>query len=249
MYEQLPPPCGAGEPDTLSRTASHQSATGPTSLTCRRATHTCALRSNTSDPTAGELTTYWQIGSGTAFHRQDPVPIEQSRFRHHGDDRGRRSHLRAALTRRVKCWGRNHEGQVGDGSTTVRYTPTLGARTLERHRDFGVATFTPVRGSRTAPSSVGGTTSTAGSVTARPRPDSPPPRCPDSRASRDRSGTGTAPARVLDDATVKCWGYNTIAVSWATASTTRPTHPQRVTGLSNVTAIAAGRTAHLRDPR
>jgi len=65
-----------------------------------------------------------QLGDGTTTQRIAPVPVEGARQRYGGVTMGEGHACARTINGRVSCWGNNANGQLGDGTTTNRLTPT-----------------------------------------------------------------------------------------------------------------------------
>ncbi len=69
---------------------------------------------------------YGQLGDGSLSNRFGPTPVAgQFTFASLGIGSGRSHSCGIATDGKTYCWGRNFEGQLGDGSRTNRSTPTL----------------------------------------------------------------------------------------------------------------------------
>ncbi len=65
-----------------------------------------------------------QLGDGTLANRQTPTAVSIARGRRGGLAR-RRAHMRAPQRAgALRCWGRNAESQLGDGTVDARVSPT-----------------------------------------------------------------------------------------------------------------------------
>ena len=84
--------------------------------------HTCALL-NTGAVRCWGSNTFGQLGDNSTTQRNTPVDVSGLSSGVTSIGVGT-SHTCAVLsTGAAKCWGRNHAGQLGDGSTTQRLTP------------------------------------------------------------------------------------------------------------------------------
>jgi len=83
--------------------------------------HTCAI--------ASEAAYCWgsnnsgQVGDGTATDRWLPVPVVGLSSGVVQISGGRFHTCSVDSVSRAKCWGNNLWGQIGDGTTTFRFTP------------------------------------------------------------------------------------------------------------------------------
>ena len=85
--------------------------------------HTCTLFDDGSIRCWGS-NSFGQLGDGTTIERTTPITVDLgSGVSAIGVSSGE-SHTCAVLTdNRVKCWGMNSNGQIGDGTTTDRHIP------------------------------------------------------------------------------------------------------------------------------
>jgi alpha-tubulin suppressor-like RCC1 family protein len=91
--------------------------------------HTCALRLRDSLPTGGSITcwgdnSFGQLGDGTTTNRSTPADVAGLASDAVWVALGRNHTCAVIDTTGVQCWGRNHGGQLGDGTTTDRSTPS-----------------------------------------------------------------------------------------------------------------------------
>ena len=85
--------------------------------------HTCALLDDGSIRCWGS-NSFGQLGDGTTIERTSPVPVDLGAGVSAIGVSSGESHTCAVLTdNRVKCWGLNANGQLGDGTTIDRHTP------------------------------------------------------------------------------------------------------------------------------
>jgi alpha-tubulin suppressor-like RCC1 family protein len=202
--------------------------------------HTCAITTGGGVKCWG-YNNYGQLGDGTATTRYTPANVS-----------GLASGVSAlapgydhtcALTSAggVKCWGRNNYGQLGDGTTTTRYTPTnvsglssgVIAIAAGYYHTCAVTTAGQVRcwgyniygqlgdGTTTTkytPNTVSGITSGATAI-----------------------ATGYYHSCAIVSGGAKCWGYNTTYGQLGDGTTTNRYTPVNVTTLSSgVSAIDGG---------
>ncbi len=184
---------------------------------------------------------YGQLGDGTTTNRTAPVDVTGLSASVAAVSAG--YHHACALTTGsgVKCWGLNNNGQLGDGTTTDRYTPvdvtglTSGVAAADAGYGYTCALTTGggvkcwgdnlygqlgdgTTTDRTAPVDVTGLTSGVAAISV---------------------GTNHTCALTTTGG-VKCWGYNYYG-ELGDGTTTNRTAPVDVTGLtSGVAAVSAG---------
>jgi len=238
---------GLGDGTTTNRNTPTQTSSLGTDRTAvaisAGSVHTCAILDDGSVSCWGG-NVYGQLGDGTTTDRNAPTQISSL-----GTDRTAVAitagdfHTCAILDDgSVSCWGYNIKGQLGDGTTTNRNTPTqtssLGAdRTAvaitggdyhtcailddgsvscwgyNGNGQLGDGTTTDSRNTPTQTSSLG-TDRTAVAITAE----------------------GPSTCAILDDGSVSCWGYNAYGQLGDGTTTNRNTPTQ-------TSSLGSGRTA------
>ncbi len=183
--------------------------------------NTCALLATGAVKCWG-YNEYGQVGDSTTTNRLTPTDVN-------GLSSGVTAitttwaHTCALLaTGAIKCWGYNGQGQVGDGTTIVRYTPT-GVTGLSS--GVGPTTTTTTTTTTTvAPTSTSTTTVTPTSIT--PATSSPPntntPTTVATDVSVAQTTTKTTPPTASTTTTAVSLSTTT-TVSPATTTTTQPT--------------------------
>ena len=83
---------------------------------------TCAITEDQTLRCWGD-NTYGQIGDGTQLPRYAPQPIRELAHRVRSVTVGATSACAVTLAGKAYCWGRNDQGQLGDGTTTDRSSP------------------------------------------------------------------------------------------------------------------------------
>jgi alpha-tubulin suppressor-like RCC1 family protein len=212
--------------------------------------HTCAILDNGSVSCWGP-NNFGQLGDGT--NTPDLVRNTPTQTSSLGTDRtavaisAGRYHTCALLDDgSVSCWGRNFFGQLGDGTTTDRNTPTqissLGTdRTAvaisagERHTcaildDGSVSCWGGNNGGR-----LGDGTTTDRNT---PTPTSSLGTGRTAIAITVGEGLGSHTCAILDDGSVSCWGYNTYGQLGDGTDTLRNTPTQTSSLGTDRTAVA-----------
>ncbi|MFA6908210.1 MAG: hypothetical protein WC263_05280, partial [Candidatus Micrarchaeia archaeon] len=85
--------------------------------------HSCAIRANDSSILCWGYNVYGQLGDGTTASSYNPVKVnDASNFTRVSTSGGHTCAIRANDSA-VLCWGRNENGELGDGTATEHYTP------------------------------------------------------------------------------------------------------------------------------
>jgi alpha-tubulin suppressor-like RCC1 family protein len=84
--------------------------------------HTCAVTSSVGIKCWGE-NTYGQLGDGTHTYKNTPVDMVVLTSGVASISSGGDYTCAVTTSGGVKCWGWNYSGQLGDGTTTYRYSP------------------------------------------------------------------------------------------------------------------------------
>ena len=227
---------------TTSRSYAPTEVVGLTGVTQIVAYHdnTCALLGSGSVKCWGE-NSYGQIGDGTTTDRSVPTQVTGLTSGVVQISTSIDNSCAVLSSGVVKCWGRNRFGQIGDGTTTDRYTPTqvtglsFGATQVTAEGSYACAVLTNgsvscwgynsfgnlgdgTTTNRYIPTQVLGLTSGVSQIIAR-------------------SYTACA---LLTSGSVKCWGYNSDG-QIGDGTTTDRYAPKQVTGLtSGVERISVG---------
>jgi alpha-tubulin suppressor-like RCC1 family protein len=83
---------------------------------------TCAITSDRTLRCWGD-NTFGEIGDGTNLPRYAPVPVSDLAGRVRGVAVGRWSTCAVTMAGKAYCWGRNDQGQLGDGTLINRASP------------------------------------------------------------------------------------------------------------------------------
>jgi alpha-tubulin suppressor-like RCC1 family protein len=203
--------------------------------------HTCAVTSDRTVKCWG-ANSAGQVGDGTTSPRLTPTPVvalTNVTAITAGSDHTCAT-TRYSFLSTVKCWGNNEQGQLGDGTTTRRLTPTeiTGLTNV-------TATITS-GGGHTCATTTSGTATCWGSnywgelgdgTTGTNR------LTPTAVTGLTNTATITAggghTCATTTSGTTKCWGYNGHGQVGDGTTTQRPT-PTAVTGLTNAATITAG---------
>jgi alpha-tubulin suppressor-like RCC1 family protein len=191
--------------------------------------HSCALTARNGVKCWG-LNSNGQLGNGSVATQAVPANVDGLSNGIAAVSAGGQHTCALTMTGGVKCWGYNHHGQLGDGTTTDRLTPTdvLGLATgvvAITGRDFHSCALMAAGGVKcwgTTPTDVSGLTSGVVAVAAG-------------------GGLVSTHSCALNTAGgVKCWGYNNYGQLGDGTLTAQPT-PVDVYGLtSGVASIATG---------
>ena len=141
------------------------------------------------------------------------------------------SHVCAVASGTVKCWGENSNGGIGDGSATLRTSPTTATGVT------GITEVTAGGGFTCAREAVGGTAQCWGYNISGMLADG---TTMERRTAVSAAGVSSAveivagdfhSCSVASDSTVKCWGSNDRSQLGFTTSLTYQPFPSSVAGL------------------
>ena len=172
--------------------------------------HTCALGGNGRAFCWG-FNSFGQLGDGTTTRRLTPVPVPALGWQNHAISAG--FYHSCALDRngRAFCWGYNSWGQLGDGTTIARLTPTRvqtprrGMTDITTGSEHSCAITRPGRvicWGRDSSGQLGDGSGTVQLTPVRARTRS-------GRPIQAVSGRGLHSCAVLSVGVVRCWGQNT----------------------------------------
>jgi alpha-tubulin suppressor-like RCC1 family protein len=204
--------------------------------------HTCALTTGGGVQCWGH-NEYGQLGDGTTNDRLTPVDVSGLTSSVQAISAG--NYHTCALTRggRVKCWGRNEYGQLGDGSQNDRLTPVdvIGLTSVVQAISAGgehTCALTTSGGVKCWGSNVHGQLGDSTQIS-RPWPGPGGVTGLNSGVQAISAGWDHTCALTTGGG-VKCWGYNGYGQLGDSTTIWRP-WPRDVSGLtSGVQAIAAG---------
>ncbi|MDW8145466.1 MAG: carboxypeptidase regulatory-like domain-containing protein [Roseiflexaceae bacterium] len=226
--------------------------------------HTCALSTNRTVWCWGE-NAYGQLGDGTNTDR--PVPVMVNGLNNVTGIAAGTDHTCAVLTDgTVRCWGRNHSGQLGDGSTTDRPAPapvngltnvtslaagpnyTCAVLAGGTVRCWGTNSSTPavvpgLAGVMDVAASAGHTCAllSDGTVQCWSVTSLVPGLVNGLSGVIDLAGGWLHTCAVLNNGTMRCWGANWYGQLGDGSTTSYPTTPATVSGLSGASKASAGR--------
>ena len=202
--------------------------------------NTCALLGSGSVKCWGE-NSYGQLGDGTTIDRSVPTQVTGLTSGVVQISTSIDNSCAVLSSGVVKCWGRNRFGQIGDGTTTDRYTPTqvtglsLGATQVTAEGSYACAVLTNGSVSCWGYNSLGNLGD--GTTTNRYTPTQVLGLTSGVSQVIARSYTACA---LLTTGSVKCWGYNNNGQIGDGTTTDRYT-PTQVSGLtSGVERISVG---------
>jgi len=218
--------------------------------------HTCALSGSNGVVCWGD-NQFGQMGDGTTTMRTTPTAVSGLGSGVVTIAAGWRHTCALTTTGRVKCWGYNASGQLGDGTTVDRLTPVdvcaTGALPPCVALLFGVSALTAGSSHTCAVSSTGGATCWGsnsngalgdGTTVGRPTPVDvcdvtvtvPPPCAPANnnvlRAIGSVDGGNEHTCAVKTTGALFCWGRNTSG-ELGDGTTTGRLSPVAVSGLGN----------------
>ncbi len=192
--------------------------------------HACAVMDSGRARCWGD-NDYGQLGDGTTSDRSTPVRVDDLRQDVVATSGGQFHTCALTHAGRVKCWGGNFQGQLGDGTRRQRLSPVVvsglrgvveisagGYHTCAVTDAGGVKCWGSILRNRTTPSDVAGLTSGVAAT----------------------SGGESHACALTDAGRVKCWGLNDFG-QLGDGTTRDRAVPVRVGGLgSGVAAISAG---------
>jgi alpha-tubulin suppressor-like RCC1 family protein len=145
----------------------------------------------------------------------------------------------------VVCWGRNSEGQLGDGTTTQTTTP-VATTGLTAVTDLTAGDFhsCAVQGGAVQCWGYGGNGRLGAGSTATA---TVPTAVAGLTGVATVEGGAASTCAVLTDATSRCWGYNALGQLGTGGGATLV--PAAVSGLTGAVQITAGQSYTLRHPR
>jgi alpha-tubulin suppressor-like RCC1 family protein len=205
--------------------------------------HTCAVAGPAGTVHCWGANGSGQLGDGTTSQRNAPTPVPGlsavTAITAHGMWFG--SHTCALVgDGTAHCWGANFSGQLGDGTTTQRTTPTpvsglSGATALSAGATHSCALL----GDGTARCWGDNGSGQLGDGTPNQR-TTPTPVSGVSSATAIAASTGFTCAR-LSDGTARCWGANYAGqLGHPDTSVIQTPVPTLVAGVSGATAISTG---------
>ena len=203
--------------------------------------HACALL-DTGGVKCWGYNGYGQLGDGTTTSRTTPVSVSGLTSGVSTISVGYNNSCAVLTSGALKCWGRNDQGQIGDGTTTARDTPTTVSGLSSGVKSVGVGSLHAcatlvsggakcwgysgsgelgdgLRTSSTTPVSVYSLTEVVSAI----------------------SSGGSFTCILLSTGEMKCWGSNTNGQNGSGNGSNYQPVPVTVSGLSSgVTAISAG---------
>jgi alpha-tubulin suppressor-like RCC1 family protein len=191
-----------------------------------------------------------EVGDGTTTDRLTPVPVSgvanAVQVSAGGSAYGYASSCALISDGTVKCWGNNNNGQLGDGTTTDRWTPvSVSGISNAVQIDVGGEHVCALISDGTVKCWGRGTEGQLG--TGGTSSSSMPVQVSGiTNAVKVSAGGGSGggySCALLSDKTVKCWGWNGVGSLGDGTTTNRPT-PVSVSGIANVVQVSASMYGH-----
>jgi alpha-tubulin suppressor-like RCC1 family protein len=200
--------------------------------------HTCALLSNATLKCWGE-NREGQLGNGTTANPGTAQPVTVSGISGATAVATGAYHTCALLnTGTVRCWGRNHQGQLGNGTATSSSLPVTvsGLSGVAKISGGGVHTCAVLTDGtmRCWGENVFGQLGTGSTATSYT-----PVQVAGITNAVDVSVGWRHTCALLADGTVRCWGENAFG-QLGNGSTTNATTPVPVTGITGAVGVTAG---------
>ena len=203
--------------------------------------HACALL-DTGGVKCWGYNGYGQLGDGTTTTRTTPVSVSGLTSGVATISVGYNNSCAVLTSGALKCWGRNDQGQIGDGTTTARNTPTSVSGLSSGVKSVGVgnlhACATLVAGG--AKCWGGNGSGELGNGTTTPS-TTPVSVFGLSAVVSSISSGGSHTCILLETGEMKCWGSNWNGEIGSGSGNNYHPAPVTVSGLSSgITAISAG---------
>lgn len=212
--------------------------------------HTCALMANGGIKCWGS-NSYGQLGDGTTNYRLTPVDVIGLNGAASAITTGYNHTCALMKNGRVKCWGINGYGQLGDGEITTTAPYGKPSPVEVNGLASGVSAIAAGHGHTCALTATGGVKCWGynqhgqlgdGSTTTTPPYAKPAPvevSGLESGVSAIVAGHGQTCALISPAGTVKCWGTNAYG-ELGDGTTANRAAPGEVSGLSGISALTAG---------